>query len=98
MMGDAVCSASYGNWRGGRQRPSSVPMAAEAGRAPKSITISVYGQPPDGAAVRSYLDAGADRVVGRRASLCPLDSRFRGNDGGLAGMIGDGGVRRAWGW
>ena len=40
-------------------------MAAEAGRDPKSITISVYGQPPDGAAVRSYLDAGADRVVVR---------------------------------
>ena len=40
-------------------------MAAEAGRDPKSITISVYGQPPDGATVRSYLDAGADRVVVR---------------------------------
>ena len=40
-------------------------MAAEAGRDPKSITISVYGQPPDGDAVRSYLDAGADRVVVR---------------------------------
>ena len=40
-------------------------MSAEAGRDPKSITISVYGQPPDGAAVRSYLDAGADRVVVR---------------------------------
>ena len=40
-------------------------MAAEAGRDPKAITISVYGQPPDGATVRSYLDAGADRVVVR---------------------------------
>ena len=40
-------------------------MAAEAGRDPKSITISVYGHPPDGNAVRSYLDAGAVRVVVR---------------------------------
>ena len=39
--------------------------AAEAGRDPKSITISVYDQPPDGATVWSYLDAGADRVVVR---------------------------------
>ena len=35
------------------------------GRDPKSITISVYGQPPDGDVVRSYLNAGADRVVVR---------------------------------
>ena len=40
-------------------------MAAEVGRDPKSITISVYGQPPDGDVVRSYLNAGADRVVVR---------------------------------
>ena len=40
-------------------------MAAEVGRDPKSITISVYGQPADGPTVRSYLDAGADRVVVR---------------------------------
>ena len=40
-------------------------MAAEVGRDPKSITISVYGQPADGELVRSYLNAGADRVVVR---------------------------------
>ncbi len=40
-------------------------MAAEVGRDPKSITISVYGQPADGPTVQSYLDAGADRVVVR---------------------------------
>lgn len=40
-------------------------MAAEVGRDPKSITISVYGQPADGDLVRSYLNAGADRVVVR---------------------------------
>ena len=40
-------------------------MAAEVGRDPKSITISVYGQPADGDVVQSYLDAGADRVVVR---------------------------------
>ena len=60
-------------WLPNRVTPSEVEdsrrrldaMAAEAGRDPKSITISVYGQPPDGATVRSYLDAGADRVVVR---------------------------------
>ena len=40
-------------------------MAEEAGRDPKSITISVYGQPADHDLVQSYLDAGADRVVVR---------------------------------
>ena len=40
-------------------------MAEEAGRDPKSITISVYGQPADRELVRSYLDAGANRVVVR---------------------------------
>ncbi len=40
-------------------------MAEEAGRDPKSITISVYGQPADGPTVQSYLNAGADRVVVR---------------------------------
>ncbi len=40
-------------------------MAEEVGRDPKSITISVYGQPADGDLVRSYLNAGADRVVVR---------------------------------
>ena len=40
-------------------------MAAEAGRDPKSITISVYGQPPDRDIVHSLLNAGADRVVVR---------------------------------
>ena len=40
-------------------------MAAEVGRDPKSITISVYGQPADGDLVQSYLNAGADRVVVR---------------------------------
>ena len=40
-------------------------MAAEVGRDPKSITISVYGQPADRDVVQSYLNAGADRVVVR---------------------------------
>ncbi len=40
-------------------------MAEEAGRDPKSITISVYGQPADREVVQSYLNAGADRVVVR---------------------------------
>ncbi|MAN93970.1 MAG: LLM class F420-dependent oxidoreductase [SAR202 cluster bacterium] len=40
-------------------------MAAEAGRDPKSITISVYGQLPEHDVVHSLLNAGADRVVVR---------------------------------
>jgi probable F420-dependent oxidoreductase len=40
-------------------------MAAEAGRDPKSITISVYGQLPEHVIVHSLLNAGADRVVVR---------------------------------
>jgi probable F420-dependent oxidoreductase len=40
-------------------------MAKEAGRDPRSITISVYGQPPDRTIVQSLLTAGADRVVVR---------------------------------
>jgi len=40
-------------------------MAAEAGRDPKSITISVYGQLPERDNVHSLLNAGADRVVVR---------------------------------
>jgi len=40
-------------------------MAKEAGRDPRSITISVYGQPPDRAVVQALLNAGADRVVVR---------------------------------
>ncbi len=40
-------------------------MAAEAGRDPKSITISVFGQSPTLDVVQSFLDAGADRVVVR---------------------------------
>ena len=40
-------------------------MAEEAGRDPKSITISVYGQPAERDLVQSYLNAGADRVVVR---------------------------------
>jgi probable F420-dependent oxidoreductase len=40
-------------------------LAAEAGRDPKSITISVYGQEPKKDVVRPLFDAGADRVVVR---------------------------------
>ena len=40
-------------------------LAAERGRDPASITISVYGQPADRDLIQSYLNAGADRVVVR---------------------------------
>jgi probable F420-dependent oxidoreductase len=40
-------------------------LAAEAGRDPASLTISVYGQEADRDVVQSFLNAGADRVVVR---------------------------------
>ncbi len=40
-------------------------MAEAAGRDPKGITITVYGQEPDRALFKSLFDAGADRVVVR---------------------------------
>ena len=40
-------------------------MAADAGRDPRLITITVYGQEPTKDVVRPLLDAGADRVVVR---------------------------------
>jgi probable F420-dependent oxidoreductase len=40
-------------------------LAAEVGRDPKSITITVYGQEPNRNVVRPLFDAGADRVVVR---------------------------------
>ena len=39
--------------------------AADAGRDPGSISITIFGQEPNRSAVRAYLDAGADRVVVR---------------------------------
>ena len=38
-------------------------MAAERGRDPSSISISVSGQPPDREVIQSFMDAGADRVL-----------------------------------
>ena len=40
-------------------------LAAEMGRDPASLTITVYGQAPDRDSVQSLLNAGADRVVVR---------------------------------
>ncbi len=38
-------------------------LANEAGRDPKSITITIYGQTPERTHVQSLLDAGADNVI-----------------------------------
>ena len=38
-------------------------LAKQAGRDPKSISISVFGQPPDRDLARRFHDAGADRVI-----------------------------------
>ncbi len=44
-------------------------LAGEAGRDPASITISVYGQPPERDIVQPLFEAGADRVVLRGAHV-----------------------------
>ena len=38
-------------------------LATEVGRDPASITITVFGQRPDLGVVKSFCDAGADRVI-----------------------------------
>jgi hypothetical protein len=38
-------------------------LATDAGRDPKSITITIYGQKPNRAHVQSLFDAGADTVI-----------------------------------
>ena len=38
-------------------------LAGEVGRDPASINISIFGQPADPVLVKSFLDAGADRVI-----------------------------------
>ena len=44
-------------------------LAREAGRDPASITISVHGQPADRDLIRRLLDAGANRVIVRPATV-----------------------------
>ena len=40
-------------------------LATARGRDPKSLTITVYGQAPNGQLVQDLLNAGANRVVVR---------------------------------
>ncbi len=40
-------------------------LATDAGRDPKAITITIYGQPSDRSLMEAYAEAGADRVVVR---------------------------------
>jgi probable F420-dependent oxidoreductase len=40
-------------------------LAKDAGRDPATLTISVFGQPPDRDLIRRYIDAGAHRVIVR---------------------------------
>jgi len=48
-------------------------LAADAGRDPRSITISVFGQEPERDLVRAFHDAGADRVVVRPRHVATQD-------------------------
>ena len=47
--------------RAGRRKLDK--LAAEAGRDPASIAISVFGQPADRDLISQFFDAGADRVM-----------------------------------
>ena len=64
--------AAWGDgWMPSRATPEEVKMsratlddlARQAGRAPSSLSITVFGQPADRDLVRRYRDAGADRVI-----------------------------------
>ena len=63
-------------WMPNRATPSQIEesrvildtLAAEAGRDPESLTISVVGQSADLELIRSFHDAGADRVIVRPES------------------------------
>src|SRR5262247_2263279 len=44
-------------------------LAKDAGRDPSTITISVHGQPADRDLIRRLLDAGANRVIVRPATV-----------------------------
>jgi len=66
--------AAWGDgWMPNRVTPAQVEksravldtLAAEAGRDPAALTISVYGQPADRRLINSLLNAGANRVVVR---------------------------------
>lgn len=51
-------------------------LAAACGRNPQSLSISVYGQPPDGQLVQDFLNAGANRVV-VRPEHCDTETEMR---------------------
>jgi len=64
--------AAWGDgWMPSRATPEEVKtsratldgLARQAGRAPSSLSITVFGQPADRDLVRRYRDAGADRVI-----------------------------------
>ena len=57
----------------GRQKLNE--LASEAGRAPESIIISVFGQPADRDLVSSLFEAGADRVM-IRVETAEQDATF----------------------
>ena len=57
----------------GRQKLNE--LASEAGRAPESISISVFGQPADRDLVSSLFEAGADRVM-IRVETAERDATF----------------------
>jgi hypothetical protein len=53
----------------GEARATLDRLAREAGRDASAITISVHGQPADRGLIKSYLDAGATRVIVRPATV-----------------------------
>ncbi len=61
-------------------------MARQAGRNPSSITISVFGQPPDRDLVRRFHDAGAERVI-IRPPTANTEEEMRGALERIAGVV-----------
>lgn len=83
---------AYGNgWMPNRLTPDELKasrveldrLAVEAGRDPKSLEISIFGQPPDPELIKRFEDAGAVRVMVRlmampeKEALVELDSIAR---------------------
>ena len=61
-------------------------LATSAGRDPSAITISVYGQEPNRALLRSLFDAGADRVVVRPEHV-ETEAEMRGQLERIASIV-----------
>ena len=68
-------------------------LAEAKGRDPRTISVSVFGAPPDEPAIRRYSDAGVERVVfglpsAPRDTVLPMMDRYAELMRGLEGLGG----------